>query len=455
MGGLNMENKLLSLCTGLNSDAMQEQIGSFPLEGFPTRMQKLVLDIVRQENYPLDFTVVAMLSAAASAIGNSYQINIKGQWLTSPILYMMIVGNPGIGKTPPLDFAYAPMRKEDTRRYALFIEQMKEYERRKGNKNETEELEKPILSRSIISDFTPEAMIRAHDSNLRGITIFVDEIMGMFQSVNRYSNGQLIEQLLTAYSGKPLNVSRCGQPLPFHIHQPCINIIGTTQTYRIKELLDMGFVENGMMDRFLFAYSPNRKIDHWKRDVFISEEPGKIWSDIITKLMDLTCCIDNINHMVNSEIISMNDVASDMFYSWRNDLVDQINSIEDEKKKDTRFAKDPLNLARIALVIQLLRWAFDEAEKTFIDEKSVETAIQVINYFTNCYHQLMKIMKEDNLDSIEKAWFDELPNSFTTAQAVEGGEQVGMAHRTVNRNLTRFVDNGFLKKIKQGQYEKV
>ena len=270
-----MENKLLSLCTGLNSDAMQEQIGSFPLEGFPTRMQKLVLDIVRQENYPLDFTVVAMLSAAASAIGNSYQINIKGQWLTSPILYMMIVGNPGIGKTPPLDFAYAPMRKEDTCRYALFIEQMKEYERRKGNKNETEEVEKPVLSRSIISDFTPEAMIRAHDSNLRGITIFVDEIMGMFQSVNRYSNGQLIEQLLTAHSGKPLNVSRCGQPLPFHIHQPCINIIGTTQTYRIKELLDMGFVENGMMDRFLFAYSPNRKIDHWKRDVFISEEPAK------------------------------------------------------------------------------------------------------------------------------------------------------------------------------------
>ena len=83
------------------------------------------------------------------------------------------------------------------------------------------------------------------------------------------------------------------------------------------------------------------------------------------------------------------------------------------------------------------------------------TAIQVINYFTDCYLQLMKILKEDNLDSIEKAWFEELPNSFTTAQAIEGGEQVGMAHRTVNRNLTRFVDKGFLKKIKQGQYEKV
>ena len=455
MGGLTMENKLLSLCTGMNSDAMKDQIGNFPLEGFPAKMKKLVLDVVRQENYPLDFTVVAMLSAAASAIGNSYQIKIKGQWLSSPILYMMIVGNPGIGKTPPLDFAYDPIRKDDSRRYAHFIEEMKEYERRKGNKNETEELEKPVLRRSIISDFTPESMIRAHDANLRGLTIYVDEIMGMFQSVNRYSNGQLIEQLLTAHSGKPLNVSRCGQPLPFHIHQPCINIIGTTQTYRIKELLDMGFVENGMMDRFLFAYSPNRKIDHWKKDAVIAEEPGEIWSKIINKLMNLPCNIDNVNHMVNSEIITMNDEAFDMMYAWRNDMVDRINSIEDEKKRDTRFAKDPLNLARIALVIQFLRWAFDEADKTFIDEKTMATAIQVINYFTDCYLQLMKILKEDNLDSIEKAWFEELPNSFTTAQAIEGGEQVGMAHRTVNRNLTRFVDKGFLKKIKQGQYEKV
>lgn len=66
-----MKTQLMSLCTGLNRDAMAAQIGSFPLDVFPVQMQRLVLDLVRQENYPLDFTVVAMLSAAASAIGNA------------------------------------------------------------------------------------------------------------------------------------------------------------------------------------------------------------------------------------------------------------------------------------------------------------------------------------------------------------------------------------------------
>jgi hypothetical protein len=42
-------------------------------------------------------------------VGNAYQIRIKGQWTTSPILYVMLVGKPGVGKTPPLDFAYQPI----------------------------------------------------------------------------------------------------------------------------------------------------------------------------------------------------------------------------------------------------------------------------------------------------------------------------------------------------------
>ena len=44
--------------------------------------------------------------------------------------------------------------------------------------------------------------MRALDDNQRGIVVYVDEIMGMFNAVNQYSKGQLIEQLLTAFSGK-------------------------------------------------------------------------------------------------------------------------------------------------------------------------------------------------------------------------------------------------------------
>lgn len=95
--------------------------------------------------------------------------------------------------------------------------------------------------------------MQAHNVNQRGIVAFVDEIMGMFNTVNQYSKGQLIEQLLTAHSGKPLDITRCSLDIPIHIEQPCINIIGTTQTKRVHELVDKGYGDNGLIDRILFA----------------------------------------------------------------------------------------------------------------------------------------------------------------------------------------------------------
>lgn len=88
--------------------------------------------LVEYENYNQDYLLVSMLSAVATAIGNTCQIKIKGCWTSSPILYIILVGRPGVGKTPPLDFAFKPIRahdykllkkyKEDDEAYSLFME---------------------------------------------------------------------------------------------------------------------------------------------------------------------------------------------------------------------------------------------------------------------------------------------------------------------------------------------
>jgi hypothetical protein len=441
---------------------MHEQVGSFPLEVLPSGMQTLVLDVVRQENYPLDFTVVAMLSAAASAIGNAYQIRIKGQWTTSPILYVMLVGKPGVGKTPPLDFAYQPIQDEDSRRYAKYIDELEQYDHdyqlyksklRDGEMQD--EPVRPVLVRQLISDFTPEAMLRAHNANLRGITIFVDEIMGMFGSANRYSSGQLIEQLLSAHSGKPLDVMRCGQPLPFHIKKTCINIVGTTQTYRIKELLSAGHLDNGMMDRFLFAFTPNRKIGRWLLESQSSDAPKQRWTRIIDTFMHLPCEVDATNHCAISRVLDWSDDAKERFFGWRNDVAEEVDATNDESQRDTRFAKDPTNFARLALLIQLLRWAFDEADKDCVDIISVEAALKIGEYFTESYEQLIEIVAAESVEnSTFEKWFSALTNDFKTADAVAIAKQFSISCRTAKRRLKRWCIEHRITKIKHGEYSK-
>ena len=166
---------------------------------------------------------------------------------------MIQVGRPGMGKTPPLDFAYLPFRKHDSKIIKQFKLDLESYnstiECMKGKKENNSSLPpKPILKRTIISDFTPEALLRALDDNKRGVVIYVDEIMGMFNSVNQYSKGQLIEQLLTIFSGKPLDISRCGMPFPIRIDDPFVTLVGTMQTPRVHELVSKGYKDNGLMD---------------------------------------------------------------------------------------------------------------------------------------------------------------------------------------------------------------
>ena len=45
---------------------------------------------------------MSMLSAASAALGNTYRIHVKQDWDTNAALYIILVGRPGMGKTPPL-----------------------------------------------------------------------------------------------------------------------------------------------------------------------------------------------------------------------------------------------------------------------------------------------------------------------------------------------------------------
>ena len=160
----------LQLTNMLRSEVERIPETGLPLEVFPARIQELVLNLARYENFNVEYTASILLSAVATAIGNSCRIRIKGEWKTSPSIYMMLVGRPGLGKTPPLGFLYRPIREHDDRMYEKYNEEWNAYEkalassgnRRGGEVEDCTLLRKPQLVTTVISDFTPEAMMSIH-----------------------------------------------------------------------------------------------------------------------------------------------------------------------------------------------------------------------------------------------------------------------------------------------------
>ena len=278
-----------------------------PLDAFPDRIQEIILNLARYENFNVEYTASIILSAVATAIGNSCHIRIKGEWKTCPSIYMMLVGRPGLGKTPPLGFIYKPINEYDDRLHEKYNEEYDEYERsmsagKHGSDGEEQLLKKPHFVTTVIYDSTPEAMMNIHQHNRRGITLVVDEILALFNSVKRYNGkNNLIEDLLTAYSGQPLKIIRKSESRPVLIKNPCINVIGSVQTNMLQEVFRAEFLANGLLDRFLFVYPKNRKISGWRREERNTARPDIMnqWRTIINRILSIPCILDDKGTTVN------------------------------------------------------------------------------------------------------------------------------------------------------------
>lgn len=127
----------LDLCNSIRMEFEGVIENNIPLDVFPAKLQDMVLALARQENYSIEYTMASLIAAASTAIGNAFNIRIRGDWISSPILYMILVGRPGMGKTPPLDFAFRPIRKLDAKAVKQFKADMEYYnsilENQKGN----------------------------------------------------------------------------------------------------------------------------------------------------------------------------------------------------------------------------------------------------------------------------------------------------------------------------------
>ena len=447
------------ICNKVMSEVQGIKDTGFPLDAFPERVQTIILDMVRYENFKVEYLAPAMLSAASSALGGTYYVRVKGQWITNAALYIIMVGRPGLGKTPPLEAAFRPIRRNDSEKLEKFKADITAYQNAVKEEKGDSRMEKPVLSRTLVSDFTPEALLRAHYYSPRGVTILVDEIMGMFNSANRYNNGQWIEQLLTAWSGGALDVMRVNSPIPYHIENPCINMIGTTQTKRMGELMKKGYEENGLLDRILFTLPKVQQLTLWTEgeDEDIHRRSAtaiEAWQGIIDKVLDLNDDTISGTNERKFHLIDMEPQTRSTFFAWHNATIQRTNAILDDNMIDSRPMKAPVHVSRIALVLQVLRYACGESHLRFVTEQAIHGTIRMMEYFEDSYCRIREYVANDACDEPSRELLSMLNDSFTTAEALAAGKQLMVTDRTVMNYLKELLKSRLVHKIRQGEYRK-
>ena len=230
------------------------------------------------------------------------------------------------------------------------------------------------------------------------------------------------------------------------------------QTTRIHELIEKGYKENGLLDRIIFVYPSSKEIADWQLDEDSSfatfEKYSAMWESIIDKVVSLPFA-ENESGGNTQNILDFSSEAKAYFTNWRNNAIRAVNQIQDDGLVDSRVIKAPMITARLALILQILRWACGEVHKDFVDIDSTKSAIALSEYFESCYSDIQKYMLKASIEPQKKELLDCLSATFTTADAIQAGKEVGLSERSVMYSLVNLATNKIIKKIKRGEYEKL
>ena len=252
---------------------------------------------------------------------------------------------------------------------------------------------------------------------------------------------------------------RVNNPIPIHIEHPCINMIGTTQTKRMGELMKKGYEENGLLDRILFTLPKVQQLALWTKEEdnsthHRSASAMEAWQSIISKILTLDYETGEDGTGPKFHIIDMEEEARDEFIASHNATIQRTNAIEDDNMIESRPMKAPVHVARIALILQVLRYACGESHLQFLTKQAMHGAIRLMKYFEDSYCRIRGYVANDACDEPSRELLSTLNDSFTTADALAAGKQLRVTDRTVMNYLKELAKNRLIKKIRQGEYQK-
>ena len=179
-------------------------------------------------------------------------------WEEVPVLWLVLIGPPGSGKSPILREATRPLwaiehtlaKENQENREAYEVELAAWMAAKKGNRGPKPQ--PPKDTRLVVSDTTPEKLAAILEAN-PGVLVAVDELKGLFQSWRREDRAVGRAFFLSAYHGSSTVVDRVMRGTTY-LSRPQVAILGGIQPgpwhQVVRGGLGMGEDADGLLQRF-------------------------------------------------------------------------------------------------------------------------------------------------------------------------------------------------------------
>ncbi|MEL7001615.1 MAG: DUF3987 domain-containing protein [Bacteroidota bacterium] len=367
------------------SHTCQQSVIKFPLSIFPDVVTDYIKACKQSLNLVPDFMGLGVISAVATLIGNSYQIQIKPGWVERPLLWFALVGHSGIRKTPSLSAALRPLMKLDHQHYETYCKALQAFQAK-----DAPDGKKPLAKQLIANGTTIEALLNILKENPNGILYHKDELIGWINDLARYNTGSAEQQWLSIYSNQSIRVNRKKDDQHLLIPRPFVNVIGGIQPEVLHSLYKEDRKANGFTSRIAFSFPDDvpRTISKSEMDTTLVEEYENFidrFSYISKKPVE-----NGLQGVIN---LSFSADAQKRFYEWDETFINrQLNISQLSAPIKSVISKLEAMVPRVALTIEFIDQAALCLQPVCVNVSSVEKAIRLVSYLYDHYlkvHQLI------------------------------------------------------------------
>lgn len=431
----------------------EPETAKFPTYVYP----KMIQGIIKNSTLPKDFYGAAMLSVTAAGAGACYNLNVQGDdFHTQPLIFFnVLMADSAIKKTPIVKRIEKPFEVIDNASADEYKELKRDYDEimslsaKERRERQISSLPCEPMRVKILEDRpTMESLSVAHLNNPKGILWSPDEIMSLFGNLNRYNTGNNDDTLNKLYDGRKLD-ERYKTTASIYLSQTNVNIFGTMQPQRIREMLTPSRMASGLFARFNFISTDEISLAR-KELLPVDKTISAQYDDYVMQLC-------NLKFDGNPKLIELNRDAWQLFLDW--DVLNKAEILDNRASMiGTLLSKKEAKLLRAALTLQIMSDTIACKETTEVTPESFVGAVKIADYFHQSslivYAQMQSDPALDDIDGWKKQLYNLLPDSpasFHFKEALGYSKKLAKSERHMQRFLAEkkyFTSDG------QGNYRK-
>lgn len=391
-------------------------VAPFIFELLPDSLRPWAEDICDRVQCPPDFVGATILTALGSVIGRKVAIRPQGQtdWTEYANQWGLVVGRPGVLKSPAMEAALAPLKRLAANAAAVHAAEAEDYAhklkvaklrqeagekaaRAKLSKSALADVrddlsipdpEEPKLRRYIANDTSYESLGAMLGDNPNGVLVFRDELVSLLKTLDREDNAGARGFYLTGWSGNsPYTFDRITRGR-VSIPAVTLSLLGSTQPGRIAEYIrgavTGGSGDDGLIQRFGLLVWPDtggewREVDRWP-DTEARRQAFAVFDRLDTlDPLDLGAAQDaDFNGNPDGQpFLRFAPDALEEFRAWREGLEKQLRSGEEHPALESHMAKYRKLAPSLALILHLAN-----GERGHVSRLATEQALGWIEYLS-------------------------------------------------------------------------